>query len=180
MASEEEKQIVVGLEGDFHAIEWPWNKPEIVVMRHQARELVHSLGNEEEDFITSMTVFQELIQTELRMNHESIDHYDEQDGGKLSAILLNVDNFVQNQTEFSAIAIHNLIMSLENEIYVPGAQDPKFVDLESNIVNDIWFIMSFLEDWCLVTDHQNWLLPSEGSESSSDGDEDEGNENGEE
>lgn len=175
MASEEEKQIVEGMEGEYHAVEWQWNKPEIVFMRHRARQLIHSLGNHGEDFITRMTVFQELIQTEMRKVHGSIDHYDEQDGGKLSAILLNVGNFIQNQTEFSAIAIYNLIMSLDNEIYVPEARDPEFIDLEPNIVNDIWFIMSFLEDWCLVSGHQTWLLPSEGSESSLD-EENEGNE----
>ena len=50
MASEEEKQIIAGLEGEYHAVEWPWNKPKIVSMRHQVRDLVHSLGNEGEDF----------------------------------------------------------------------------------------------------------------------------------
>ena len=161
MASEEEKQIIAGLEGEYHTVEWPWNKPEIVSMRHQARDLVHSLGNEGEDFVTSMTVFQELIQTELRINHDSIDHYDVQDGGKLSALLLNIDNFVQEQTISSTDAIRDLIMTIDNEVYSPGAsQDPNFIDLESNIISDIWFIMSFLEDWCVATGHQDWLSSS--------------------
>ena len=154
MASEEEKQTVVELGGES-SIEWPWNKPEIVRMRKEAIDLTNSFGRESEDFLTSMTVFQELVQSEMRIIHGSIDHYDSKDGATLSNILLRVDQFVLYQTAADALSIHDLVMNLDGEIYVPGQNSVD--DLEQNIYNDIWFILSLLEDWCLMAEHTNWL-----------------------
>ncbi len=154
MASEEEKTAVIGLTGEFHSTEWPWNKLEIATNRKNAVELVKTFGDESEDFITSMLVFRELIMSELISVHGSVDYYDEQDGGTLSAILLTADKFTTEQTASTARSIHDLIMNMDGRIYSPASVE---VDCEANIVCDIWFIMSFLEDWCQASGHDDWL-----------------------
>ena len=155
MASEEEKLGVINLVGKFDEIEWPWNKLEIAIARANAIELANSLGNESSDFISGMLVIRELIINELLMIHGSSGHYDEQDGGQLSAILLTVDNFTLEQSFVTTAAFQNLLMNLDAEVYVPGYNTKE--DLESNIFNDIWLIMSSFEEWCQVSGHQDWL-----------------------
>ena len=157
MASEEEKTAIINLVGEYNPVEWPWNKHEIAIERKNAINLINTTGNESDDFITSILVIVQLIMDELVSVHGSTCHYDSQDGGKLSAILLTVDNFIQNQTSETVSSIHNLIMGIDDEIYLPGSLEE--VDLEANIVCDIWFIMSFLQDWCLVSGHKDWLEP---------------------
>lgn len=155
MASEEEKTAIINLVGDYNPVEWPWNKHKIAVERKNARDLINTFGDESDDFITSMLVFVQLIMNELVSVHGLTSHYDSRDGGKLSAILLTVGNFIENQTAKTALSIYNLIVSVDDEIYLPGYLEE--VDLEANIVFDIWSVMSFLQDWCLSSGHKDWL-----------------------
>ncbi len=158
MASNEEKTAIVELVGEYNPVEWPWNKHKIAIERKNALSLIQTFGNESDDFNTSMLVFMQLIMTELMSVHGSVSHYDSQDGGKISAILLMVDNFIQNQTAETALSIHDLIMNIDIEIYLPGSCGE--VELQANIINDILFIMRFLEDWCLVSGHKDWFPSS--------------------
>ena len=58
------------------------------------------------------------------------------------------------QTASTPQSIHNLIMNMDGRVYSPASVE---VDLEANIVYDIWLIMSFLEDWCQISGHKDWL-----------------------
>ena len=156
MASDDEKLDIINLVGKFEEIEWPWNKLELAIARGNAIALANSLGNESSDFRASMLMMRELIINELVMIHGSSGHYDEQDGGQLSAILLTVDNFTLDPSFVTAAAFQNLVTNLDAEVYVPGYNTKE--DLDSNIFNDIWFIMSSFEEWCLVSGHQDWIV----------------------
>ena len=155
MDSEEDKIAVIGLAGKFNPIEWPWNNLEISKMRKSVNDLLLSLNDKSGDScIVKMMAIRELIINELVAVHGTQDYYDKQDGGKLTAILLSVDNFSLDQLRGTANDIHDLIDTLNGEIYVPGWDTE---DIENNIVDDIWYLLTYLEDWCVATGHSGWL-----------------------
>ena len=153
MASDEEKNAIIALTGDYRSVEWPWNKLYIAKERNEALEIINHMGIESAAFIVSMMIFHQLIIKELVHIHGSSGYYDSLDEGKLSAVLLVTDNFVQNPKKETAIILHNLIMELDEDIYVPGLSE--CMDLENNIHSDVWFIHSFLDDWRTTSGHEN-------------------------
>ena len=157
MASDDEKNAIIFLTGQYIPTEWPWNKLTIAKERKQVRDMIDQIGDKNTElFIIGMMTFHELIVNELISVHGNVKHYDFIDGGKLSAILLMTDNFVQNQTPETASTLHNLIINLEINIYVPYYFiEP--IELDANIIDDIWAIMKFLDDWCYSTGNEKWL-----------------------
>ena len=135
MASGEEKNSIIQMVGQYHDVEWPWNKLTISKKRKEAVNLIHNIGNNSDAFITSMIIFHQLITEELIEIYGTSGHYDEQDGGKLSAVLLVTDNFILNPKKDTAITLHDLIMGLDEDIYVPELS--KYHDMEANIHNDV-------------------------------------------
>ena len=159
MDFEEEKIAVIDLAGKFNPIEWPWNNLEITKMRESVNDLLLSLNDKSGDScITKMMAIRELVIKELITIHGTQEYYDEQDEGKLTAILLSVDNFSLNQLKGTADDIYDLINTLNGEIYVPGWEAE---DIENNIVDDIWYLLTYLEDWCDASGHSGWLDRSE-------------------
>ena len=107
MASDEEKNSIISLTGKYNSVEWPWNKLSISTERKNSREFISLLGDESDSFIVRMMIFYELIMNELIEVHDSVSYYDNQDGGRLSAVLLVTDNFIKNQKKETALTFHN-------------------------------------------------------------------------
>jgi hypothetical protein len=163
MASEEEKTAIIDLVGKFNPIEWPWNNLVITKMRKEVTELSCSLDKGNSDnCVVKMMAIRELIINELIAVHGTQDYYDDRDGGKLTAILLSVDNFSLNQLKDTALNIRDLIESIDSETYLPfnlTLVERKIGD--DNIVDDIWYLLTYLEDWCVAAGHSRWLDRSE-------------------
>jgi len=155
MASNDERKSIIDLTGCYHIVEYPWNKLSISKLRKEAISLTESLSEESTDFIVRMTIFRNLIMNELLEIHGDTGYYNSIDGGKLDAILLITDNFIRDQKRETAVTLHNLILDLDESMYVPRAK--KCVDTEDNIIFDVWYIQSFLEDWCLTSGNNDWL-----------------------
>ena len=158
MASEEEKAGIINFSKKYCDVEWPWNKLSIAKERKQVREFIEKIDSDtgQDNPIISMMTFHELITNELMTVYGSSGHYDPQDGGRLSAVLLVIDNFIENPKKEIAITLHELIMKLDPNIYVPGFSKYEGTrELEDNIYNDVRFIHDFLDDWCFVSGYKD-------------------------
>ena len=110
---------------------------------------MRELGNNTDDFLARMIIFLKLIIHEMLEIRGDLKYYDSQDNGKLFRVISTIGKFIVDSKKDLAIKLHNLIMDLDENIYVPGLS--KYCDMVSNIHNDIWYIHSFLDDWCVCT-----------------------------
>jgi len=140
-------------------VEWPWDKPEIVMGRQMAAEGISDLGKEPGNFVSRILLFRTFIDWELTWIYGTMDARDLIDGGLMTAFLLAANNFTEEQTAKTAGALRRSIFAVEHEklkYFSEAKQTSDLVDGTNNVVNDLWFVMSFLDDWCFTAIHKDW------------------------